>query len=149
MGSIAFADKFAQTTTGDVASDEAARGEGKRGATVADETTGRPRGDVASVDEAARTTVWCTVTDKAMARRWSGGRRFRCGYRTAAVVIASAENPVQTAAGGVVTDKAMRGRGSGSCGVRHFRRQGLGRRREGSGACRREPRDGCGRDAGE
>ena len=57
-----------------------------------DETTGRPRGDVSSMDEAARMTLWRTVTDEATAGRGSVGRRFRRGHRTAAVVIASAKN---------------------------------------------------------
>ena len=36
-------------------------------------------------------TLWYTLTDEATAGRWSEGRRFRCGHRTAAVVIASAK----------------------------------------------------------
>ena len=52
MGIIASADKSAWTAVGDVASDEACRGKGKRDAAAADKTTGRPRGDIASVDEA-------------------------------------------------------------------------------------------------
>ena len=70
--------------------DEAARGERKGGAAAADETTGWLRGDVSSVDEASRMTVWRTVTDEA-AKRGSVGRRFRRSHRTAAVIIASAE----------------------------------------------------------
>ena len=86
-------DKSAYKAVGDAASDEAARGEGKRGAAAADETTGRLRSDVSSVDEALRTTVWRTVTDEVTAKRGSVGNRFRRSHRTAAVVIASAENP--------------------------------------------------------
>ena len=55
-GIVASADK-SWTAVGGVVSDEAARGEGKRGTAAADETTGRPMGDVASVDDTARTTV--------------------------------------------------------------------------------------------
>ena len=65
---------------------EAARVEGKREVAVTDETTGRPRGDISSVDEALRTTMWRTVTDEAMAKKERGPllqtqlQDGRCGH---------------------------------------------------------------------
>ena len=109
-GDTASAVKFAWNTVGNAASNEAARGEGKRGAAAADETAVRLRGDVSSVDEASRTTVWRTVADEATTKRGSVGRRFRCSHRMAAVVIASAA--VRTAVGDGVADEAAGRRGS-------------------------------------
>ena len=65
------------------------------------------------MDEAARTTVWRTVTDEA-AGRGSGGRCFRRIHRTAALVIVSAGKSVRTAVGDVVVDEAAGKRWSGS-----------------------------------
>ena len=57
MGITASADRSVWNAVGNAALDEAAKGEGKRGAAAVDESTGRLRGDISSVDEASRTTV--------------------------------------------------------------------------------------------
>ena len=57
MGITAYADRSVWNAVGNAALDEAAKGEGKRGAAAVDESTGRLRGDISSVDEASRTTV--------------------------------------------------------------------------------------------
>ena len=114
MGITASADKPSWNAVGDAVTDEAARGEGKQGAAAADETTVRLKGDVSSVNEASRTTVWRTITDEATAKRGSVGRRFRRNHRTAAVVIDSAEKSVLTAVEDVVADEATGRRESGT-----------------------------------
>ena len=132
MGITASADKSAWNAVGDAASDEAARGKGKRGSAAADETTVRRRGDVSSLDEVSRTTAWRVVADEATAKRGNVGRHFRRSHRTAVVVVATAENSVRTAVRDDVADEAAGRRGNGS---RDLRRdgQGLFRRRERSG----------------
>ena len=92
--------------------DKAARGEGKRGPAAADETMVWLRGDVSSVFEASRTTMW--GTSRTTAKRGGVGCRFRRSHRTATVVIASAEKSVWTAVGNVVAEKAAGRRGSGT-----------------------------------
>ena len=92
VGITASADESAWNAVGDTDLDEAATGDGKWGTAAADENAVRLRGDVSSVDEAPRTTMWRTVTDEATTKRRSGGRRFRRSHRTAAVIIASAGN---------------------------------------------------------
>ena len=84
MGITVSADKSAWNAVGDAASDEAARGEGKRWAADADESTGRPRGGVSSVDEASQTTMWRMRPGKKTERGLvlqTQPQEARCGHR--------------------------------------------------------------------
>ena len=144
MGTITSVNKSARNAVGDATSDVAARGEGKRAAAAADEATVRLKGGVSSVDEASRTTVWRIVTDEATAKRGSVNRRFRRSHRTAAAVIAFAENSVRTAVRDVVADEDLGRRESGTGDLLQTRSQDCRRmcRFCGPGLVRRKERRG-------